>query len=231
MTDKSTHFGKCLRHIRKSENLTLQSFAHKIGISKSFISEVERGEKEPGYKLIKSLKRKYPALNLNYLIAEESALQDIQRLEILEERVNHLLDIVQEKAERYGLPDIVEVPFFSGKTDKTEATFYTGKKETEYIKLPLKLVKYRDSFAFRCTKSFLPQVHHGDILLAKQEIELKDQCIVLVLSDNRLVPARASIKNNKTVLTDKNSLVITLPGPNSENKIFGVVYLIIKTVY
>ncbi|MCG8375278.1 MAG: helix-turn-helix domain-containing protein, partial [Chlorobiales bacterium] len=98
MTDKSTHFGKCLRHIRKSENLTLQSFAHKIGISKSFISEVERGEKEPGYKLIKSLKRKYPALNLNYLIAEESALQDIQRLEILEERVNHLLDIVQEKA-------------------------------------------------------------------------------------------------------------------------------------
>lgn len=231
MTDKSTHFGKCLRHIRKSENLTLQSFAHKIGISKSFISEVERGEKEPGYKLIKSLKRKYPALNLNYLIAEESALQDIQRLEILEERVNHLLDIVQEKAERYGLPDIVEVPFFSGKTGKNGALFYAAKEETEHIKLPLALVKYPDSFAFRCTKSFSPHVHEGDILLVKPEIELKDQCIVLVFSDNRLVLAKASIKNDKTVLTDENSQTITLPHLKNENKVLGVVYLIIKTVY
>ncbi len=231
MTDKSTHFGKCLRHIRKSENLTLQSFAHKLGISKSFISEVERGEKEPGYKLIKSLKRKYPELNLNYLIAEESALPDQQRLEILEERVNRLFDIMQEKAESYGGSDIVEVPFFPGKTGKTGETLCTGNEETEYLKLPLTLVKYSDSFVFRSMKNFPPQIHQGDILLARKEIALKDQCIVLVLNDNQMMLARASIKNNKTVLTDTNSQEITFQEQDSKKKILGVVYLIIKTVY
>ncbi len=231
MTDKSTHFGKSLRHIRKSENLTLQSFAHKLGISKSFISEVERGEKEPGYKLIKSLKRKYPTLNLNYLIAEESTLHDKQRLDILEERINRLLDVVQEKAESYGIPDIVEVPFFSGRTGKTGELPYTGKEETEYIKLPLTLVKHPGSFAFHSTKNLPPQIDQGDILLAKQAVELKDKCIVLVLNDNRPTLARTEIKNNTTVLTGSNGMNVTVQGPNNENKILGVVYLVIKTVY
>ncbi|MCG8345191.1 MAG: XRE family transcriptional regulator [Chlorobiales bacterium] len=223
MPDKSTHFGKCLRHIRKSESLTIQSFAEKLGISKSFISEVERGEKEPGYKLIKSLKRIYPSLNLNHLIAEENALPDMQRLEILEKRVNRLFDIVQENTESYEIPGIVDVPFFP---DKPE-----GNGETEYIKLSQTLVKNNRSFAFRCKESLLPEIQKGDIVLATPELDLKDQSIALLHTGNRLFLAKASFENRKVSLRNNTGREITLQEQNNRNKILGVVYLIIKTVY
>ena len=215
MTDKSTHFGKCLKHIRTSENLTLQSFAKKLGISKSYISEVERGEKEPGYKLIKSLKRTYPELNLNYLIGEENASQGIERLDILEKRVNRLFDIVQEYPTKYGFQDIVLVPL-------------AGMENMEHIKLPSTLVKYNNSLAFCCANSFRPQIDAGDIVVISPEIKLQDQSIALFLGENRQFFVNASLKNKKTILTDNTGREILLQGP--ENKILGVVYLVIKTL-
>lgn len=220
MPDKSTHFGNSLRHIRKAENLTIQSFAEKLGVSKSFISEVERGEKEPGYKLIKSLKRIYPSLNLNRLIGEESASPDTQRLEILEKRVNHLFDIVQENVECYENTSVVDLPFFPYKPEE--------KKETEQIRLPLALVKNKNSFAFRCKEDFLPETNEGDIVLVAPELEPKEQSIALVYNGNRYILARASVEDRKILLRDNTGRSIT---QKKENKILGVVYLIMKSVY
>ena len=220
MPDKSTHFGNSLRHIRKSENLTIQSFAEKLGISKSFISEVERGEKEPGYKLIKSLKRIYPSLNLNLLIGEESASPDTQRLEILEKRVNHLFDIVQENVESYENTGIVDLPFIPYKPGE--------KKETEQVMLPLALVKNKKSFAFRCKEGFLPEADEGDIVLVAPELEPKEQSIALVYSGNRYILARASVEDRKILLTDNTGKAMA---QKKENKILGVVYFIMKSVY
>ena len=218
MTDKSTHFGKCLKHIRKSEKLTLQSLATKLGVSKSFISEVERGEKEPGYKLIKSLKRTYPELNLNYLIGEENASEGRERLDILEQRVNHLFNIVQEYPTKYGFQDIVQVPL-------------GGKGKKEYITLPLALVKYNNSFAFYSATNLPPQIAEGDIVVAAPDIALKDRSAVLLLSGNRQFLAQAFCKEKKTLLTDGTGRTVTLHDPDNENKILGVVYLIIKTLH
>ena len=220
MPDKSTHFGNCLRHIRKSENLTIQSFAEKLGISKSFISEVERGEKEPGYKLIKSLKRKYPSLNLNLLIGEENASPDTQRLEILEKRVNRLFDIVQENVECYENPGVVDVPFYPDEPGEKEKTLH--------IKLPLALAKNKNSFAFRCKERFLPETDEGDIVLVAPELEQKEQSIALVYDGSRHILARVSLENGRTLLTDNTGQAITL---KKANKILGVVYLVMKSVY
>ncbi|UZJ40081.1 MULTISPECIES: helix-turn-helix domain-containing protein [Prosthecochloris] len=218
MADKSTHFGKCLKHIRKSEHLTLQSLADKLGISKSFISEVERGEKEPGYKLIKSLKRTYPELNLNYLIGEEGASDGTERLDILERRVNHLLGLVQEYPIKYGFQDIVRIPL-------------GGKEKQEYITLPVTLVKYNNSLAFYCTKDLPPRITKGNIVIAAPEIELKDQELVLLSSDNRQFLAQAHRNEKNILLTDDTGQEISMENPHDEKKILGIVYMIIKTLH
>jgi transcriptional regulator with XRE-family HTH domain len=218
MADKSTHFGKCLKHIRKSEQLTLQSLADKLGISKSFISEVERGEKEPGYKLIKSLKRTYPELNLNYLIGDEDESHGAERLDILEQRVNHLLDIVQEYPAKYGFQDTVRIPL-------------GGKEKPEYITLPSMLAKYNSSLAFYSAKAFPPKIAKGDIVIAAPEIELNDQELVLLSSDNRQFLARTHHMENNILLTDDAGQEITVGTARNEKKILGIVYMIIKSLH
>lgn len=41
------NLGDILRHARKSRKMTLVDAASEIGISKSYVSEIERGEKSP----------------------------------------------------------------------------------------------------------------------------------------------------------------------------------------
>lgn len=80
MEKKIFSIGARIKQIRKSKNLTLKIFAFQLGISQSYLSEVERDLKKPGYELFYSLKT-YFNISIDWLITgkkEEPYPSDIQ---------------------------------------------------------------------------------------------------------------------------------------------------------
>jgi transcriptional regulator with XRE-family HTH domain len=82
---KYFHFGKIffmeifnrIKEIRKSLNLTQSKFADLLNVSNGFISEIESGNKKPGYDILISLKKEFN-ININWLlIGEGEMLADI----------------------------------------------------------------------------------------------------------------------------------------------------------
>lgn len=66
--------GEILRLLRISHDLTISSLSEKTKISKSYITEIEKGVKTPSDKIIKnySIGLKIPESTLNYLLKEYS---------------------------------------------------------------------------------------------------------------------------------------------------------------
>ncbi|MDR8391880.1 helix-turn-helix transcriptional regulator [Aliifodinibius sp. S!AR15-10] len=85
MPNKTSHsvnyIGLGIREFRRSKDLTLKDLAEIIDTSAGYISEIERGQKIPGSKLISSLKRNYEGLDLNKLFniqgKEDPVLKDL----------------------------------------------------------------------------------------------------------------------------------------------------------
>ena len=64
--EKKASIGDRIKEIRNARHLTLQSFADILNTSPGFISDIEKGNKNPGNKIISSLKDSFD-VNLNWL--------------------------------------------------------------------------------------------------------------------------------------------------------------------
>ena len=62
--------GGKIKEIRKSLGLNQAVFASKLGIRQGYLSEIEQGKKIPGSKVIISLKRSFPDINIDYIAGE-----------------------------------------------------------------------------------------------------------------------------------------------------------------
>jgi transcriptional regulator with XRE-family HTH domain len=47
-----SQFGANLRELRKSRGFSQESFAHHVGLDRTYIGGIERGERNPGLKVI-----------------------------------------------------------------------------------------------------------------------------------------------------------------------------------
>lgn len=65
--------GERVRAIRKSLNLTLEAFGSKLGIQKSAVSKIERGDVVPTEQMVLSICREYN-VNYDYLKSEEGEM-------------------------------------------------------------------------------------------------------------------------------------------------------------
>ena len=45
-------FGSKLRDLRKSQGFSQESFAHHVGLDRTYVGGIERGERNPGLKVI-----------------------------------------------------------------------------------------------------------------------------------------------------------------------------------
>jgi len=69
-TDEQIEFGKRIREIRKILHLSQKDFAAAIGISNTFLSEVEKGKFKPGYDFFINTIKKFN-INTRYLATGE----------------------------------------------------------------------------------------------------------------------------------------------------------------
>jgi transcriptional regulator with XRE-family HTH domain len=69
-TDELIEFGKRIREIRKQLHLSQIDFANAIGISNTFLSEVEKGKFKPGYDFFINTIKKFN-INTRYLATGE----------------------------------------------------------------------------------------------------------------------------------------------------------------
>jgi len=55
MTDIEQRFGKKLREIRNSKNLSQEALSKKAGLDRTYVGKIERGEKSPSLHTIEKL--------------------------------------------------------------------------------------------------------------------------------------------------------------------------------
>ena len=60
---------KRLEQFLGAENITQTQFAETLGVAKASVSHILAGRNKPGFEFIESLARKYPNLNLEWLIS------------------------------------------------------------------------------------------------------------------------------------------------------------------
>lgn len=60
---------KRLEQFLGAENITQSQFADTLGVAKASVSHILAGRNKPGFEFIESLARKYPNLNLEWLIS------------------------------------------------------------------------------------------------------------------------------------------------------------------
>ena len=65
--------GRRLKAIREELGLKQKEFAAGLGITPSYLSEIEKDKKKPGYRFLKCLYEKYN-VSLNWLIAEDGEM-------------------------------------------------------------------------------------------------------------------------------------------------------------
>ena len=76
--------GERVREIRKELNLTLEKFGEKLGVGKTAISKIEKGENSLTDQMLKSICREYNA-NYDYLMNGEGEMFDDLPQTVLDE--------------------------------------------------------------------------------------------------------------------------------------------------
>ena len=97
VSEELIEFGKRVKNIRKELDIAQKDFATKLGLSGSFLSEVEKGKTKPGFEFFKSIILKIK-VNPIYLYTGEGPLflgkipdtenenDDILKIEITEDK-------------------------------------------------------------------------------------------------------------------------------------------------
>jgi transcriptional regulator with XRE-family HTH domain len=100
MEATEVHIGRRIRQIRKNMNLTQTNFSSILHTSIGFISEVERGKKQPGFDLIFSLKRNFN-ISTDWLLTGKGTMFGAQKTGNTEgASVKHDAQIRQLEAEK-----------------------------------------------------------------------------------------------------------------------------------
>lgn len=68
------HFISRLILLREQTNLKQYKFAEKIGKSKSYLSEIESGKKNPGVDFLIAIKNSFPQVNLEWLFTGQGEM-------------------------------------------------------------------------------------------------------------------------------------------------------------
>ena len=100
--EKNNTVGEKIKRIRNSKNLTQQSFAELLNTSVSFVSEIERGIKKPGYNFLLSLKNVFN-INLNWLFIGKGDLFTEELTPINSELLKNIIEKVEEISVRKKL--------------------------------------------------------------------------------------------------------------------------------
>ena len=65
-----------IKDLMKSEGLNQTQLAHRLGVSKSYVSRILRGQRMPSFFFIAQLKQAFPEYGLNtFFISQESMLK------------------------------------------------------------------------------------------------------------------------------------------------------------
>lgn len=54
-----------LTEFKKKKNLSAYQLARELGVSRSYISNIELGKRNPSYSFVKKLKEKYPEIDID----------------------------------------------------------------------------------------------------------------------------------------------------------------------
>ena len=79
----SDNFGDKIKKIRLSLRLNQADFASKIGIRQGYLSEIEHGKKTPGSKVILSLTRSFPEINIGFIAGEGEMYEEDEKTSYL----------------------------------------------------------------------------------------------------------------------------------------------------
>ena len=88
MSEKRNEIGENIKNYRKEAGMTQEELAEKVGITRAYLSEIERGKKDPSYSKVKKISD-ILGIPIDELTGKEVDLEDLpESLEKFVEREN-----------------------------------------------------------------------------------------------------------------------------------------------
>lgn len=238
---KSSTLGDKIREIRQAFSLSQKDFASKINVSQSFLSEVERGLKNPGVSLVLSLKRSFPDINLDYLAGEgEMCIEKRSPEPVLESEEDYLKDFEKrlESLEKVlktesAQEEPVKIPLYQYAVSASSACIVSEEVE-EYLPVPKTITRHpRETFAVRASGDFMIDagIEEGDIVICDAKTPVKTGCIVIASIDGAQTFKKIILDQGTVTLAPANHSrdLITVTA-DSNLTILGVVIALFRTL-
>lgn len=194
-------FNSRLKYLREYANISQQTLADKIGISKSSINMYERGEREPGLETLEAIADFFNC-DMDYLLGKS----DTRNKYIAERSVPSASNIIP-------LPQTKKVPLLGdiacGEPILAEENI------DDYIKLDKDIPA---DFALRCKGDSMinARIFDGDIVYIRQQPDVENGEIAAVLIDNEATLKRVYKYPHRIELRAENPTVKTFEFSDDE---------------
>jgi transcriptional regulator with XRE-family HTH domain len=118
--------GERIRMIRKSRNMTVKQFAERVGISPSFLSDIENGKSSAPFKRLSAIADKL-GISVSSLIGEKDSIPDLFQFLPVNISKEAFLDLIEVKEFGQVLNALEDFKKWS-KEDRQELLIYLKAK-------------------------------------------------------------------------------------------------------
>lgn len=207
--------GLLIRRIRKSKGWTLAELEGKTGLSRAYLSLIERDVRPPSLKILKRISEAFEMDYREFLGGEKDSPS-------LTQRVARLEDILREGLPIKPIPILNRIPagFPEGYADKE----YPPGTADEYVSLPD--VKDLNAFALKIEgDSMAPRLKPGDMVIVSPNRQWENGDIVVVKVKEEVSLKKIFRKETTLVLQSMNTEYPPLILPFHEVQVIGKVIL------
>ena len=207
--------GMMIRNMRKEKGWTLADVEGKTGLSRAYLSLIERDVRPPSLKILKRIAHAFEIDYRKFLSGDDNS-------ESILRRVKRLEDILKEGLPTRPIPILNRVPagFPQGFTDKDYPAGYAD----EYVSLPD--VKDLNAFALKVEgESMTPKLKTGDIIIISPNRQWESGDIVVVKVKDEVSLKKIFRKETTLVLQSINPEYSPIILPFSEVQVIGKVVL------
>ncbi len=207
--------GALIRQIRKEKGWTLADVEGKTGLSRAYLSLIERDVRPPTLKILRRIAQAFEMDYRELLTGEEQS-------ESLGQRVERLENLLKEGLPVKPIPVLNRIPagFPQAYTDKDYPTGYAD----QYVSLPD--VMDLNAFALKVEgDSMSPRLKPGDIIIISPNRQWESGDIVVLKVEEEVSVKRIFQKETTLVLQSFNPESTPLILPVNEVQILGKVIM------
>jgi len=215
--DISKYIGRRIRYFRDNRGMTQKELGEKVGVKHNTISLYESGTNSPGEKTMFAI-AKALGVNINDLYPPTRGGLPL------------VADKVKERTGIYNPIALTMVPIVGRISCGSGVLAYEDVEGYEPI--PDEWLSSGEHFCLRAKGDSMigARIHEGDLLLIREQPEVENGEIAVVLIGDEAILKRVYLNNNKLILQSENPNYSPILSPPAEVKIVGKLKKIIINV-